>query len=243
MTWILPLLIAALLGHTTAPSLVAAPQGWPYRRPRIAHFMPYLVGDSLSSWKRARRLRIRHKDQNAQCTRDNHAVGVHWSAMAKNGYKYRATGEHYRLPGGRMVEKRVKVPGRLRVEEHDLAAVLTFRTARIGGRRPHTIREHMVAAVEQNRIMCLEVKGAPGFKHDEVWDRLAADAAATGVVLVVMTLTSIPGWWDRCQQAHRVELAVAILPRMAKPPWWDQPGWRPQVWGRWRPAALAGAAA
>lgn len=237
-------LVLVLLGVFASSSSTGAqlldtvqrPAGWPIRRhPRIAHFMltrlPYLYTDSFAALRRAKRLRIRGADRNLACTRDGWAVVVHWPRLVKNGFRYRATGKH----DARGREIRGRASSRFLVHEHTLEEVLTFRTRKRGGRRPHTAEEDMRVAVELGREWYGEVKGSPGFEHPLVWDRLKASAIATGVRCAFMTLTKLRGWRERVDQALAHELPIAVLPRTPKPADWQKyADAGVQVWGRWR---------
>lgn len=235
------LILLAILGAGHHPGVALLdeqlrPVGWPIRRhPKIAHFMrtatPYLFTDSFAALRLAKRLRLRGADRNLACTADGWAVVVHWPRMVKNGYRWRWTGEH----DARGREIRERASRRFLVHEHTLEQTLTFRTRRRGGRRPHTAEQDMAVAAELGREWYGEAKGSPGFNHPLVWERLRASWIRTGVRAAIMTLTKLPGWRDRVEQALAHDFPVAVLPRTPRPADWAKyADAGVQVWGRWR---------
>lgn len=189
------------------------PSGWPIRRPRIGHLMPYIRGDSLAAIRFVRVvLNLWWIDQNSLCTFDGYALRVHWDIMQKNGYKWRWTGR-YKRHNGRRVEERVWVTQPFRVHEHTLAQALSFREKEYGGRRPHPVAVSWKRAARWNMRIMEEVKGSPGFRQAQVWQRMAADAEVIRPKVVIATLTDLPGWKGRCEQALAVNFPVAVLCR------------------------------
>jgi hypothetical protein len=212
------------------------PAGWPLRRhPRIAHFMltrfPYLYTDGFAALHRAKRLGIRGADRNMVCTSDGWAVIVHWPRLVKNGFRWRWTGEHDTK--GREIRERAS--SRFLAHEHPLEQVLTFRSRRRGGRRPHTAEEDMRVAAELGREWYGEAKGSPGFGQPLVWERLRVSAVRTGVRAATMTLQSLPGWRERLREAVAHDWSAALLVRGPKPADWAEfEAAGVQAWGRWR---------
>jgi hypothetical protein len=212
------------------------PTGWPIRRhPRIAHFMltrfPYLYTDGFAALRRARFLGLRGADRNLACTLDGWAVVVHWPRLVKNGYLWRWTGEL----DAKGHEIRVRASRRFLVHEHTLEEVLTFRSRKRGGRRPHTAEEDMRVAASLGREWYGEAKGSPGFGQPLVWERLRVSAVKTGVRAAIMTLQKLPGWRDRLREAVAHDFPAALLIRGPKPADWAEfEALGVQAWGRWR---------
>lgn len=238
----LPFLVLLLVGHhaLSRPDLLTTPRKpgrWPIaHHPHLAHFLPYLTGDSLAAIKRAGRLRrlglVWGIDQNGNATHDLVVFILHWRRYRLQ-YRYVWTGEHH--PGGR--EKRVLVPRSWPKFFDQLTAAQAdrLRSAPSGGRRPYRARTHMAAAAAQGIPWCLEGKGSPGLATAGCWDHLTADAIATGVTGVFMVMTSWPNWRDEVRQAVAHGWAVAVLPRTPKPADWPEfAAAGVQVWGRWR---------
>jgi hypothetical protein len=91
----------------------------------------------------------------------------------------------------------------------------------------------MVAAAEARVPWCLEGKNR---MHGADWDRLTADAVASGAVVVFMVLSSWPDWQADIREASSRGWAVAVLPRTPKPANWAEFHAETgcQVWGHWR---------
>jgi len=231
-------LLAALLWATASRvQLLDAPRrpdDWPIRRhPAIAHLMPYLRGDSLAAiWFAARVLRRKFIDQNAQADRAGLVWIMHWANLWKGGWRWEWTGEH----DAKGREIRRLIPKHRRSEQiNDLSSeqVARRRTARRGGRRPHTAEASMERCAKYRLTLCLEGKGTCVGARALTY---VADAAKrTGCAVVFMTLQSIAGWRVRLRDALAVDLPCALLPRGPKPDDWEIWAARGvQVWGRWR---------
>lgn len=232
--------VALVLGaYAPRPALQGPwyPRRWPIPRPRIAHFMPYLLGDSLAAIRRARRLGYRYIDQNIQATRDGFAVVVHWGNMRRAGYTWRWTG-NYDAQGR---EVRVKVVRVIDIADEDWDTIQRLRTRKYGGQRPRLALAHMREAARVGVTLCLEAKGSRQFvgTNHPVWKRLETWAAETGAHVIIMSLQNM-GSERRVLHvltaAHAHGFAVALLPRGPKPRDWAT-RWAPldvAVWGHWR---------
>lgn len=211
----------------------------PARHPRIAHFMPYLVGDSLRGLKRAKRLRFRYVDQNAHSDAQGLTWVLHWRKYRKQ-YRWIWTGR-FVGKGRTRREQRRRVPKSWPQDFAQLtsAQVRLLRSRKIGGVRPYRARTHFALAHELGLKLCLEVKRSPHYLREPAWDNLAADRAATGAAVIIMTLQSQGGDDEaltRLTWARRKAFPVALLPRGERPADWFT-AWQPlgiQVWGRWR---------
>lgn len=240
---------------TTTTREVWHPADWPRRRPRIAHFMPYLFGDSLAAIRRARRLRFRYIDQNLNLSSDGVPVVVHWPLVRKNRLLYEV------VPASRVVRKRGRrgrYAGRIayrrrgewvarhrhgydvRVGDLTAAQLYRLRTRHAGrGRAPRPAHQHMREAQRVGIVLCLEAKGDRRFNVPAPWAKLAAWAVHTNARVVVMTLQNLGGNANaraRLAQAAHAGFPVAILPRGPRPVDWST-RWAPlgvAVWGRWR---------
>lgn len=211
-------------------TLPPQPARMPTQHPHIAHFMPYLIGDSLRAILMAFKLGFRYIDQNGQA--DAHGIVwiMHWARVILNGYRWYWTGHHH-ADG---TEVRRRVPWSWKIDHLSTTEVSHLRSRKRGGRRPHTARVHMAHCKAKGRILCLEGKGT---LHRPVsFTYVASSAISTGCVVIFMTLQSIPGWRTRLRNAHAVGLPLAILPRGRKPDDWHEfEAMGVQVWGRWRP--------
>jgi hypothetical protein len=241
----LPFLILLLIGHhaVTRPGLLATPRkpaSWPIpHHPRLAHFLPYLTGDSLGAINRAavlRRLgRVWGIDQNGNCTLDQVVFILHWRRYRLQ-FPYVWTGT-YTGTGRTRREKRVLVPQSWPRYFEQLTAeqASRLRQSPLGGRRPYRAISHMRLAAEKGIPWCLEGKGSPGLALPGTWDRLTGEALQTGVTCVFMVLTSWPNWQAEVRQALDHGWAVAVLPRTSKPANWPElHAAGVQVWGTWR---------
>ncbi|MBO9522838.1 MAG: hypothetical protein J7518_14995 [Nocardioidaceae bacterium] len=228
----------------TLRALIRRPSPMPTRHPRVAHFMPYLMGDAIYAPRRARRLRYRYIDMNGNCDRDGWVWLIHW---AKYRMQYRwvvllaADGKVRRDAKGR--EVRARVPAAWPEVLHELSSgqVKRLRSAKRGGSRPYTAAEGMIACEEADVTLCLEAKGSPLFLTPEPWEWLHAWAVKTGVSMVVMTLQNVyrkghpEDPYTRLWLAIEHGFAVALLPRMKRPAsWaiWESRG--VQLWGKWK---------
>lgn len=211
------------------------PSPMPDRHPHIAHFDPYLFGDSLRAIRLAKRLGYRYIDQNGQVDRDGETWVVHWWRFRKE-WNWMWTGEYNRLG----IEKRVRV-GYKSATIGGLSSrkVERLRSARFGGRRPRRLVAHMQRAADVGIILCWEVKNARAFCDKTIAQRVRAQAIRTGVVMVVMTLQNLPdnaAAFCRLKNFAEEGFAVALLPRGPKPADWDG-RWADigcKQWGRWR---------
>jgi hypothetical protein len=209
------------------------PAGWPIRRhPRIAHFLPYLVGDSIRAIFRAILLGFRFIDQNGLATQDHTTWILHWHRYRLQ-YPYHWTG-HYHA-SGREVRRLVPRTWPKRFDDltdHQAARLRQFPR---GGKRPKRAEAHMIVAAHGHIIWCLETKAGRPMLQARTWDRLAADAVRTDVVMVVMVLTSWHGWQKIASMAAVRGFAVAVLPRTPRPSDWPAlEALGVQVWGKWR---------
>lgn len=226
----LTFLILLLVGHhaVTRPGLLTVPRrpvSWPiHHHPKLAHFLPYLTGDSLRAIRRAARLRRLGRvwgiDQNGNRTADRTVWILHWS-------RYRWQYPLIATPSGRR-----RVPKSWPAHFHQLTDEQAAQLRTVTGRRPHRARRHMVEAAEAGVPWCLEGKNQ---MHGADWDRLTADAIASGAVVVFMVLTSWPDWRQDVREAVAHGWAVAVLPRTPKPADWHEfEVLGVQVWGSWR---------
>lgn len=227
----LTFLILLLAGHhaTTRLGLLTAPKrpvSWPIdHHPRLAHFLPYLTGDSLAAIRRAAWLRRRGRvwgiDQNGNRTRTGTVWILHWS-------RYRWQYPLHATPSGLR-----RVPKTWPTHFGQLTDAQAAQLRTVTGRRPHRARRHMAVAAEAGVPWCLEGKNR---MHSADWDALTADAVATRATVVYMTLSSWPDWQDAIREASQRGWAVAVLPRTHRPGNWAefQAETGCQVWGHWR---------
>jgi hypothetical protein len=212
----------------------------PQHHPRVAHFMPYLRGDSLAAIWLAIKLGFKYIDQNGQCDADGTVWITHWGRFRKQ-YMWMWTGQ-YKGRGKLRREVRVKVTFKgQKIEQLHTHEVDKLRSARFGGQRPRTARRHMEVCAAANITLCFEAKDSVGFLTPAVWARLRQDAIATGAVVIVMTLTSLyrPGHPE--DPYTRAALAVttggfpaAMLPRTHRPADLQRlHNLGIEVWGRW----------
>lgn len=234
----LPFLVLLLLGHhaVTRAALTAPrrPRSWPIRHhPHLAHFMPYLTGDSLGAIRRAARLRrlglVWGIDQNGNRTADRTAWILHWGRYR---WQYPLYWTGRTTSSGREIRARVPASWPRQFSQLTDAQAVLLRSLPVGGRRPHRAKVHMAAAAHHGVPWCLEGKG---HFHGVDWDRLTAEAVETGVTCVFMVLTSWPDWRTDVREATARGWAVAVLPRTPKPADWPEfAALGVQVWGRWR---------
>lgn len=227
----LALLVLLLTAHhaLTRPGLLTTPRkpaSWPVRHhPHLAHFLPYLTGDSLRAINRAARLRragaVWGIDQNGNRTAQRTVWILHWG-------QYRWQYPLIVTPSGRR-----RVPATWPKQFHDLTDDQAAQLRTLTGRRPHRARVHMHHAAEQGIPWCLEGKGRMAGAD---WDALTADAVASGATVVYMTLSSWPDWEEAVTEAAIRGWAVAVLPRTKRPADWAafQAATGCQVWGSWR---------
>jgi hypothetical protein len=235
---VLAFLVLLLIGHhaVTRPSLTTPrkPPRWPVaHHPQLAHFLPYLTGDSLAAIRRAGRLRRLGRvwgiDQNGNRTADRTAWILHWGRWRLQ-YPFVATGRV--TATGREIRALAPRSWPRHFSELTDEQAARLRQLPAGGRRPHRARVHMEVAAQQNVPWCLEGKGR---FHGVDWDRLTADAVETGVVAVFMVLTSWPDWRADVREAAARGWAVAVLPRTPRPADWAEfHALGVQVWGSWR---------
>lgn len=244
---ILGLLVAAVALQAIAARPAPVRFAIPAHHPRIAHFLGrgpfrYLVGDSLTAIKRAKRLRFKWIDQNAQCTRDGLVYVLHWPKVWKNGYRWYFTGRRDRR--GREIRVPLSsIPAfksrNVKIEDLLGLEVGRLREKRRGGRRPYQARTHMALCEAVGINLALEVKNSDGFLELRTWQRLAEDAGMTRARVAIMTLQNQGGnarALRRLTLAHTVGFPVALLPRGKRPANWSS-DWQPlgiKVWGRWR---------
>lgn len=248
LLWAPAIALALLpLAQTTTDALFAAPaqarprriRKMPRRHPRIAHFMPYLIGDALTAPARAARLGFRFIDMNGNADAEGCTWIVHWDRYRLQ-YAWVWTGELDAK--GREVRKRVPAdwPKYLHLLTSDQVELL--RSARRGGKRPRRALAAMNACREAGVILCLEVKNSPAYLREHAWVLLGLWAAVSGATVVPMTLQNLhrkghpEDPWTRLELAHRVGKFpnVAILPRGKAPATpASVPGYV-AVWGNWR---------
>ncbi len=219
---------------TTIPA-PPRPKVVPERHPRIAHFLPYLLGDSLRALALAIRLGYHYIDLNIRVDGQGRVWVLHWRRSNRE-WRWRWIGE--RTERGR--EIRVRNNDRRPIEQLTTAEVSRLRARRFGGRRPRKLMTYMLRARKHDLTLCLEAKNSPAFQRPEVWKRIATMASVTGCLVIVMTLQR-PGEpahraFKILKNATRVGFPVALLPRGPKPSDWESV-WMPlgvQKWGRWR---------
>lgn len=230
MIHLLAAIAAAIWLSPLAPSFPI-----PARHPRIAHFMPYIFGDSLAALRKAKRLGFRYVDQNGLCDAQGIVWIFHWPKYRKQ-YRWISTGRHTKR--GREIRVRVPKSWPAKVQDLQTSQVERLRSARFRGRKPWKARTHFAEAARLGLVLCLEVKGSPGFQNLATWRSLAIARDAFDAKVVVMTLQNQGG---NAAARRRLELAaqhgfpVALLPRGKRPAdWleWQQLGVK--QWGRWR---------
>jgi hypothetical protein len=227
---------AALAAVAAVPLRPRRPKKMPRSHPRVAHFMPYLRGDSMRAIWLAVRHGYRFIDQNVQKDAEGERWVIHWGRFRKQ-WTWQWTGEY--VGTGRLRrEKRVRV----RYHHNFLRQLSTeqvsrLRSRRIGGTRPRKLRDHMAECARRRIILCSEFKYTP---NREEWAEIARDAAQTGVTMIVMRLSNVSGGivgaFHCLSWAVEVGFAAALLPRGRKPVDWETK-WVPlgiQKWGYWR---------
>lgn len=211
------------------------PEPMPDHHPRIAHFLPYLIGDSLGSIGRAAVLGFPWIDQNVHSTKDLVAYVLHWRKFRRQ-FAYYWTGRY--VGRGRLRrEERKRVPWWWphNFDHLTSAQASRLRSAPIGGKRPRRAVAHMERARQRKIKWAGEAKNSKGLNERAFWERLAEEAVRTDVVMAVMVLTSWANWRTIVRHAHAVGFAVAVLPRTPKPDDWPEfKALGIQVWGRWR---------
>lgn len=227
----LAFLILLLVGHhaVTRPGLLTTPRKpsrWPVaHHPHLAHFLPYLTGDSLRAITRAGRLRRLGRvwgiDQNGNRSAQRTVWILHWG-------RYRWQFPFIATPKGLR-----RVPRSWPKQFHDLTDDQAAQLRTVTGRRPYRARTHMHRAAEVGIPWCLEGKGRMAGAD---WDRLTAEAVASGATVVYMTLSSWPDWQQAVREAAAHGWAVAVLPRTPRPANWAEFHAETgcQVWGSWR---------
>lgn len=208
----------------------------PRRHPRIAHFMPYLIGDALTAPARAARLGFAFIDMNGNADADDCTWIVHWDRF-RIQFGWYWTGELDAK--GREVRARVPAswPKYLHLLHSDQVELL--RSAKRGGKRPRRAMAAMRACAEAGVIMCLEVKNSPAYLRARAWTLLGQCAAISGATVIPMTLQNLSRKghpedpWVRLKLAHHAGHFpdVAILPRGKAPA--SVPDYV-AVWGSWR---------
>lgn len=235
--------LEALTGSSAAAAAALAfpyaprrPAKMPRSHPRVAHFMPYLRGDSMRAIWLAVRHGYRFIDQNVQKDAEGQRWVLHWGRFRKQ-WKWQWTGEY--VGTGRLRrEKRVRVRYHQQfLRQLSTVQVSRLRSRRIGGSRPRLLRDHMAECARRRIVLCAEFKYTP---TREEWAEIAADAIATGVTMVVMRLSNVSGGivgaFHCLSWAAEVGFCGALLPRGRKPADWETE-WVPlgiQKWGRWR---------
>lgn len=228
------LLFVLALGWLSMPTRAS---WWPHRHPHTVHRMPYLLGDSLTTLRWAKRMRRIYVDQNALLDRQGAVWIMHWP-MFRKSWRWMWTGR-YRGKGRLRREVRVRVPASwpAKVQLLSTKQVGQLRSRKVGGRRPHRARTHFQLSADLGRVLCMEVKRnhRAWEVSAELWDGLARDRDATGARVGVMTLGNQPGGNDAAfrvlTMARARNFPVALLPRSPKPSAAD---WR----ARWAPAGI-----
>lgn len=223
----------------------------PERHPRLAHRMPYIVGDALSSLRWAFAvLKWWGIDQNGLADLDGCVWVMHWPKWRKGGYVRRVVGHKFRGRGKR--RRAVEVLGPVPSSWGPIDQLRTSQVAELRtrtGKRPTRAAEHFrelhrletthPRAARRRRLgrlfaLVLEVKGSPGFRTEAVWARLEHEHQLAGSPRVgVMTLQNLGGdaaALERLELAYAHGFPVALLPRGREfplPPY-------VRVWGRWR---------
>lgn len=230
----------AVTGSSAALAMVAAvplrPSVMPRRHPRIAHFMPYLKGDSLRAIVLAVRLKYHFIDQNVQQDGQGFLWVLHWGRWRKQ-WRWMWTGR-YVTRRGKRIEERVRCHYRRdKINQLSTEQVSRLRSKVRGGTRPLPLRTHMEWCAARHIILCAEFKfTASGEQAAQV----AKDAIETGCVVIVMRLSNVAGGihgaFLTLARFAEVGICVALLPRGRKPVDWET-RWVPlgiQKWGRWR---------
>lgn len=205
----------------------------PTRRPRIAHFLPYLFGDSPRAIRVAKRLGWPWIDQNGHADRAGVAWVLHWR-------RYRLEFPWYwtgRYVGRREVRRPVPRTWPRYFDNLTTRQASRLRSQPLGGRRPRKAVAHMGLAAEADIGWAYEAKNSPPFTQVATWERVASDRDRTGARVVIMVLTSWAYWRKIVRAALAAGLPVAVLPRTPKPADWSEfEAQGVRVWGRWRRA-------
>ncbi|MBO9523415.1 MAG: hypothetical protein J7518_17945 [Nocardioidaceae bacterium] len=213
------------------------PQPMPEHHPKTAHLLPYLVGDARSAPSAAHRAGYRYIDMNGNADKWGWTWLIHYDEYRKQ-YPYICIGVD---ANGR--EKRIEVPDDWPLYVHQLppSQVRMLRSALVGGHKPITAKAGMIECVRHGMILCLEVKGSPGYLGLRAWAILRLWAIQTRAVVIIMTLQNLyrrghpEDPWTRLSWAGRMKFARAILPRGPEPDEW--PAYREagiKKWGEWR---------
>ncbi len=223
---------------------VRHPVPLPNRHPRIAHFLPYIFGDSLRALKRAKRLGFKYIDLNLNLTKDLFPVVGHWARFWFDGYRYvmvkRGGSKPKAHPKARWVngEWIVKSPYKKSMSLHSLTwkQVQLLRTRK--GRKYYLARVYMIHAHALGITCCFELKGtwgwgSPVFQMMASW---AIDADASVVLMMLQSMGTNAKVFEILNGARTAGFAAALLPRRKKPHDWESK-WVPagiKQWGRWR---------
>lgn len=212
---------------------VPTPHPVPEHHPRIAHFMPYLKGDSIKAIALAFFAHFLFIDQNVQDDREGGLWVLHWGRWKKQ-WRWIWTGEYDAR--GREIRVRCRYK-RDKIHQLSPEQVSRLRSKRRGGFRPRTLREHMLRCAFWGITLCAEFKFTVTVAQAE---QVATDAIETGCKIVAMRLSNVAGGirgaYLTLSRLANAGVAGALLPRGRKPADWET-AWVPlgiKCWGRWR---------
>lgn len=196
----------------------------------MAHFMPYLVGDSLAADTRAAAEHFRFIDKNLLSTSDLVGICHHSSDLssALGGWMV------YRWTGPRWGEgKLIRDPSPDLTLGNRTWANVELLTNAAGTGRILPAVDHLRASVETGVPTVLEPKGSPLLDDPEFWRRLGLQADSVGHPRWMMTLTDIGSPLRRLIAAHGQAWETRILPRGDVPNATELARYRPVVDGVW----------
>lgn len=225
------------VGHKLNLPGLKMPEG----HPRMAHYMPYLYGDSLPAIVKAHQQGYLFKDTDIQaCLHDkddDHPEGVeifacHWGTPDKAGLNKMWSGPDWGK--GHLVDNPY---GGKPWSEINYRFVKRMTNSH-GDYQLHTLRYHFREGVAQRVVLVPEAKANVLFNEAKTWKYFVRVAGQEGHPAVMMTLTNIGQPYSRIHAAVEGGMEAdhcAFLNRTKKPSFYYSSDILPHVknWGKW----------
>lgn len=205
----IPFLYLFFLLAMTAGAHLRPPGKSPIRAPgrRLFHIASYALNDSFAGIRLAKRAGYKWIDLNFHVTLDGKLVCTHWGNPLMHGW----------------YDPQKKLDIRTKVWNMTLSEVQRLRYHGRSGLRISTGGEVLRYAAKLKISVEFEAKESPQFNTEAPWKRLRAAVDATGVNLIVKTISSLGKSGERLRAAHAQGFRTMMLPRKTRrvpKAWW-----------------------
>lgn len=177
----------------------------PTTHPRVAHWKPYYINNSLKGIEQAVEGNYKYIDQDCQVTLDGVIVVEHWAKPKDNGFTHVVVGHDKK---GKEILKPDPNPDKT-IGWRTFREVSNLRRAD-GTHRIRSARQHLKWCHDRGIIPCFEMKSNK-FINPEVWTPVVKLADRLNASFLAMTLSTMPYPFRKLAAAKSKGIPTVLL--------------------------------